>query len=624
MTRISRKGNLQSFSARVLRRRLTARPKKALWTFLLIATALAGKPAPAKSPDYSQGQESFPRFYRPYIPQQVPKPDLQNTPSLSQMVREGKIALSLQQLLTAVVENNLDFASARYEHSMLETDILRAKSGQAPRGTSNLRVPSGLFAGAIGAGISGGGGGGGGGGGSSVTGSARQVSIGPRGSFDPAVSLNFSVDSNVSPLNTVTVAGVPVVTSHTTNLQVSYTQAFTSGTSFSFSFTNQRQSSTQQSLLFNPALTSRFNLAVSQQLLTGFGFAVNRRFLKVAENNRKVALDLFREQAGQVVTEAQNLYWDLVAAKENVRAAEHALGVAQRLYEDHRKRAEIGTIAPLDVLAAEAEVAARQRDLIVAQTDREMKELNLKNIMSKQPETVMGSATIETTDALPEPQGSDIPKLDEAVVIAMRERPELAQAEGGIVNQEIVVQFTRNRLKPTFNIFGLFASAGREGRLAGAWDQVGRFDFPEYALGFSLTIPILNRGAQADNLRSRMELRQAETALQRTRNQIQVEVRNAIIGLMQAKAQVEAANKAVEKTQQTLDAEEKKLQAGVSTPYAVIQVQRDLVAAEFAEVQARVTYAQARVELDRATGATLEKNNISLEAALQGRVSNSP
>ncbi|MBI4463805.1 MAG: TolC family protein [Acidobacteria bacterium] len=607
----------------------SARASKALWAFL-VAAAFGGQPAPAQTPaapalDYSKGQEAFPRFYRPYIPQQVPKPDLQNTPSLSQMIREGKIELSLRQLLTAVVENNLDIASARYENSMVETDVLRAKSGQAPRGTSNIRVPSGLFAGAIGAGISGGGGGGGaGGGGGGITGNARQVTVSPRGSFDPSLSLNFSVDNTTSPLNTVTVAGVPVVTSHTTSLQASYAQAFTTGTSFSLSFGNQRQSSTQQSLLFNPVLAPRLTFSVNQQLLTGFGFAVNRRFLKVAENNRKVARDVFRQQTLTAVNQAQNLYWDLVAAQENVRAAEQALAVAQRLYQDNQKRAAIGTLAPLDVVAAEAEVAARQRDLIVAQTNLQMKELNLKNIMSKEPETVMGSGTIETTDSLPEPQDSDIPKLDEAVETAMRNRPELAQAEGGIFNQEIAAQFTQNRLKPTFNIFGQFISAGRASSLIEGWNQLGRFDFPDYAVGFALSIPILNRGAQADNLRSRLELRQAETAMQQTRNQIRVEVRNAIIGLMQAKAQVEAAQKAVEKTQQTLAAEEKKLQAGVSTPYAVIQVQRDLVSAQFAEVQARVTYAQARVEMDRATGTTLEKNNISLDAALQGRLSNAP
>ncbi|OFW02343.1 MAG: hypothetical protein A3G20_04925 [Acidobacteria bacterium RIFCSPLOWO2_12_FULL_59_11] len=627
MTSLLGWNNKTKGEVRPLPKRLTGGARRALCALALAAIGFGGPSARAQGAaallsDYSQGPELFPRFYRAYLSQQIPEPDLQNSSTISQMIREGKIDLSIHQLLAATLENNLDLAAARYENSMTATDILRAKSGQAPRGTNNIRVPSGLFAGAIGAGLGGSGGGGGGGGGGGITGNARQVSIGPRGSFDPSLRLSFSVDANTSPLNSIRVSGVPTVTTHTANLQISYSQAFTTGTSFSLSFTNQRQSSTQQSLLFNPVFTPRFNFSINQQLLNGFGFAVTRRFLQVAENNREVARDLFRQQAVQVLVQAQNLYWDLAAARENVRAAEQALSVAQRLYGDNKKRAEIGTLAPLDVVSAEAEVAARQRDLVVAQTDLAMKELQLKNVLSKELDATLGDATLATTDALPEPQESDIPKLGEAVDTALRNRPELPQAESAIRNQEIAVQFTKNRLLPSLNIFGLLADAGRASGVSSAWSQVGRMDFPEYAVGISLAIPILNRGAQADDLRARLELRQAETTLQRTRNQIQVEVRNAIIGLMQAKAQAEAARKAVDLAQQTLGAEGKKLQAGVSTPYAVIQVQRDLINAEFAEIQARVNYAKARVEMDRSTGTTLEKNNITLDEALQGRLLN--
>ncbi|MBI4460696.1 MAG: TolC family protein, partial [Acidobacteria bacterium] len=575
-----------------------------------------------------------------YQSQHIPEPDLQNSPAISQMIRDGRISLSLRQLLALTLQNNLDLAAARYENSMTTTDILRAKSGQAPRGTDNIRVPSGLFAGALGAGLGGGGGGGGaGGGGSSITGSARQVSIGPRGSYDPSLRLSFSVDTNSSPLNSIRVAGVPTVTSHFTNLQVAYSQAFATATSFSLTFNTQRQSSTQQSLLFNPLFATRFNFSVHQQLLNGFGFAVTRRFLHVAENNRAVARDLFHQQAVQILTEAQNLYWDLVAAREDVRATEQALTVAQRLYEDNKKRAALGALAPLDVTAAEAEVAARRRDLVVAQTNSAMQELQLKHLMSKELDAALGDAAVTTADTLPEPQQRDIPALEDAVATALRNRPEIARAEAAIRNQEIAVQFTKNRLLPSLSVFGLLIGAGRAGslqlpadRAAGlaltsgglgnAWSQTGRLDLPEYAVGISLTIPLLNRGAQADDLRARLELRQGETSLQRTRNQIQLEVRNAIISLMQAKAAVEAAQKAAQAAQQTARAEERKLEAGVSTPYAVIQMQRDLLNAQFLEIQARVAYAKARVELDRSLGTTLERNNVSLDEALQGRLSN--
>ena len=593
---------------------------------LLVCLAVQGPvAAPAAGPDvpdYSKNPPSFPHLLKLYAPQAVPDPDLKNSPGLAQAVRDGTLRLSLAQLLATVVENNLDLAAARYNLSMSETDTLRSRSGQAPRGTEGVPIPSGLFAGAIGAGIGGGGGGrggGGGGGGGGITGSARQVNVGPRGSFDPSLSMNFSVDTETSPLNSIRVSGVAAPTSHTTNFQLFYAQAFATGTSFSLSWNAERGSSDQRNLRFNPSFTSRLNFSVNQQLLNGFGLAVTRRFQNVAENNRGIAREVFRQQAIVALTNAQNLYWDLVASHEQVRAAEQALTVAERLRQDNQKQAQIGTLAPLDVVAAEAEVAARRRDLIAAQTNQQLREVQLKNLMSKDLDAVLGAARIETTDSLPEPQASDIPGFEDALAAAMRNRPEITRAEGGIRNQQIVTQFTQNNLKPSLSIFGLLAGSSRSGALGVALGQLRRLSYPEYAFGFALTVPILNRSAQADDLRARLELRQAETSLQRTRNQIHFEVRNALIVLLQTKAQVEAASKALELSRRTLDAEEKKLRAGVSTPYSVIRMQRDFQAAQFAEVTARASFAKARVNLDQATGATLEKNRLPLDNVIQGR-----
>ncbi|MBI4464657.1 MAG: TolC family protein [Acidobacteria bacterium] len=590
----------------------------------LVAILLGNRPIAAQQNrptqlDYSQSPSWFPPFYGVSRSQPVPRPDPNNSPILPQWIRGDKLELSVAGLLSAVVENNLDIAVARYNTSFAETDLLRARSGQAPRGVEGARVPSGLFAGAIGTGLGGGGSGAGGGGGG-ITGAARQVVIGPRGSFDPSLSLSFNMGRTTSPLNTIRVAGVPTVSTASTSLRLTYSQAFTSGTSFSLSFNAQRQGSTQQFLLFNPAFSSGFNLSLNQRLLNGFGFAINRRFLRVAETEQQIAREVFRQQVITTLTNAQNQYWDLVAAQERVRVAEQALQVAQQLYEDNRKRVEVGTLAPLDALAAQAEVAARQRDLIVAQTGLQMQELALKNLLSRQSHEALEAARIETTDPLPEPRNSDIPSLEEAMAAALRSRAEFRQGELNIANQEVAVQSTKDRLKPSLDVFALLASSARAADLGGSLGQAGRFDFPEYALGFSLTIPLLNRSAQADDLRARLEQRQAETSLQQTRNQIRLEVRNAIIGLMQAKAQVEAVRTAVELNRQTVEAEQKKLQAGVSTPYNVIRVQRDLLSAQFAEVQARVAYGKALVELDRATGQTLQRHQIDLDHALRGRL----
>ena len=404
-----------------------------------------------------------------------------------------------------------------------------------------------------------------------------------------------------------------MITADTTSVFARYSQAFTSGTSFTLSYSAQRQKSNQRFLLFNPSVTSGMNFQINQQLLSGWGFSVNRRFERVAQQNRKTAVEVLRQFLMTGLAQAENQYWDLVAARKRIQVAEQSLGAAERLLSDNQRQAEIGTLPPLDVVAAQAEVAARRRDLIVAQTNEQLAELRLKNLFVKSMTDQLVAAPVTAVDQLPTPQDSDIPPLEQAIATAMRNRPEITAAEGNILNQQVATEYTRRRLKPTLNVFGVLSSGGREGALGSALAQTLRYDYPEYAFGFSLSFLPHNRAAQADDMRARLDLRQAETGLERTRNQIRLEVRNAIIGLLQARAQVSAASRAVELSLQTLDAEEKKLRAGTSVAYNVIRIERDVLNAQQAEVQARVNYAKARVELERATGMLLEHRGLSMD-----------
>ena len=611
--------------------------------FLLgIALLLGVNPSAAADstiPDFSVNPEWFPKFFKPYTPMKIPPPDLRNTKTLSEMIHEGKIELSLAQLRTAVIENNLDIAVARYNNYFSQADVLRANGGQAARGVdaAGASVPISLFSAAIGAGVGSLGSLGGIGVTGSISGQQRSLNIAPRGAYDPTFLFNFSWDRTTSPLNSLVVAGVPAVIPNTTFYQFALQQAFTTGTSFSWQLSNQRQSTTQQSLIYNPDVVSRMSFNIVQQLMNGFGFEVNRRFQTVARNNRQIVRQWFRQQVNTILSQAASAYWNLVAAQEQVRSADEALKVARQLNEEDKKRLEIGTIAPLTVVSDESEVAARNRDFIVAQTNLQTQEMSLKDFFSKEVSDELGAAQIVATDPLPDPQDADIPALNEALSTALQDRPELPQAEGTIKNDEVAVKFTRNFMKPTFNVFGLFASAGlygnqfvpnpagglpilRSGGLAQELTQFIHFKYPEYAVGFAVTIPIKNRSAQADAARAQLDERQAETSLKRTTNQIGLEVRNAIIGLVQAKSQVAAARESVTLNRQNLDAGQKKMAAGVSTAYDVILVERDLFAAQLGEVQARSTYAKALVEMDRSTGTTLGKNHIDLDEALQGRI----
>ncbi len=557
-------------------------------------------------------------MHKPYVARKISETDLTNSASVSGLIRDGKLQISLAQLKSAVGENNLDILSSSNSARYAETDMLRAKGGGAPRGGAGVQIPSGLFAGAIGAGVGGAGGLGGFGSAGGITGGARQVFGIARGSYDPTLAVGFSIDRTNSPLNSIVVSGLPEVVTNSTALQARYSQAFTFGSSLSVSFNNMRQSSTQRFLLYNPNFVSQLSISLTQQLLSGFGYDIGRRFVEVAKNESKIMKEIVRLQVNTTLAQAQNTYWDLVAARENVRVAEQSLAVAQRLHADNKSREEIGTASGLDVVTAESEVAARQRDLVTAQTTLQMREVDLKSVISKNLSELVSSVQIEPVDSLPDPKADDIPKLEDALTTAIKNRSEIRQAEVNLLTQDIAIKYSKDLLRPSLLVFANFNSSGLYGNrtltdapggpvvipggMSQAIRQVRSWSYPEYAVGFSFSLNIRNRAAKADLYRARLEKQQTEIGIQRTRNSIALEIRKAMIGLVQSKAQVEAAHKAVELSSQSLAAEETRLLEGSSIPYDVIRRQRDLRSAQFAEVQARAAYAKALVERDRAMG----------------------
>jgi outer membrane protein TolC len=252
-----------------------------------------------------------------------------------------------------------------------------------------------------------------------------------------------------------------------------------------------------------------------------------------------------------------------------------------------------------------------------------------------------------TTDSLPEPRDSDIPALPDALAEAFRSRPDLQVAQMNLLNEQISTQYTANNLLPTGNVFGQYAASGLQGNClvtvratcntagvplgtvvpagtTGSLHQMIDATFPEESVGFSLTLPIKNRSAQADNLRAQFEAQQTQINMQALRNQAELTIRQAMISLVQGKAQIEAAHEAVTLAQQSLDAEQKKLQVGASTFYNVILRERDLTTAQYAEIQAGDVYAKALVSMDQARGTMLERNGMTFSDALSGTVTQTP
>ena len=581
--------------------------------------------------NFARAPGIFPGIWRPYIERTVDTPALNNSQRLGALIRDGQLRLSLSDALALTLENNLDIVVERYVIYFSQTDMLRTKSGQAARGFSGAFMPGELNSGAIGAGVTNSGGTGGTGNAGGITGGGGAVNVGPAGAFDPAVSFGFSWDRVTSPLNSTVVSGIPTTTSYATSLSASYAQMFTTGASYSVSLSGLRQSTTQHNTLFNPDVTTRLSIGFNQPLLAGSGKLPNERFMMVARNNQRTAREVFRLQVMNSVVQLEDAYWDLAAAQENVRVAGEAVTAAKELLQDSRKQYEIGTMSRIDVVTAESQEAAAERDLIVARTALEQQSTTLKQLISKRGDPALDAATVVITDPEPEPLSSDVPALEAALQTAAANRPELEQSLISRQNQGIAIDFTRNNMLPNTAVFGLYASSGLQGNTAlvtsgagGSLAQSFGAAYPETAYGISTTAVIRNRSAQADNLRAQLERNQLDVTAQNTRNQIAVQVRQARIDLMQGKMQVEAAHEAVRLARLTLDAEKKKLDVGLSTTYNVILRNRDLVSAQYAELQAVTAYAKSLVAMDQAMGTILDRHRIELNDAVQGSVSQPP
>jgi len=409
---------------------------------------------------------------------------------------------------------------------------------------------------------------------------------------------------------------------------------------------------------FNPSLSGDFNLTITQHLLQGFGLALNSRNIRVAKNNLKLSDLTFQQQVITTVAAVMNLYWDLVSYNEDRKVRLQALALAEKLYNDNKKQVEIGTMAPIEIVKAEAEVAQRQQELTVSETQLFQQEIILKNTLSRTgvASPSLAGAHIIPTDRIQLPEKEVLPAAEELVAKAIASRPDIAQTNIQIENSKINLTGVKNSLRPSLDLVGTFRNNGLVGEvnqlpqpaipgvsagvtaeqraltvndffvggLGRLMNQLVSRNFPDYGFTFQLNIPLRNRSAQADVTRSQLALRQSEVRQQQILNQLRVDVQNALVSVQQARARYNAALKARVLQEQNLDAEQKKYALGASTIYFVIQAQRDLASAGSTEVAALAAYGKAKVEMDRSTGQTLAANNIVVEEAYRGQVAAPP
>jgi outer membrane protein len=600
---------------------------------------------------YVKPSSYFPNLVGPYLSHKIPEPRLGNTRRIETLLKDGKLMLSLSDAVTLALENNLDLEIARFNLSIADTDILRTKSGAEVRG-----VATGLVQGTPGGGVGGFGSGASGGGAGGTSGGAGGAGTGASGlvestlgagapieTFDPQLTSTVNVEHASLPVsNTVLNGIIPSLQQHSTVANFNYFQGFGTGTSIGVNFNNSRLADNSFTSTLVPQVNSSFRLILKQRLLSGFGVGPNLRFIRIARNNREISDVAFRAQVIATVSQIQNIYWDLVNAYEDVKVKERSLSLAQKTLEDDKEQVRIGALALIEVTRAESEVSSRDQDLLLAQNELQLQELLMKNAITRDlSDAAMASAAVVPTDRMNAPEREPVTPVQDLLHDALAHRPELSEARIDLNNRDISRKSTSNALLPTMDLIGWYGTSGLAGLqnpsnldipagsiarsgFPNAFATLFRNDFPDYAVGVSINIPIRNRAAQADQIRSQLEFRQAELRLKQLENQIGIEVRNAQFALLQNRARVDTAKKARDLAQQTFEIEQKKFALGASNSYQVLQAQRDLTQAESNFVVAMSAYEKSHVELDRATGLTLARTNIEIQDVEKGAVNKEP
>jgi outer membrane protein TolC len=557
--------------------------------------------------------------------------------------------LTAQDAIALALENNIDIEVSRYNPFISQWQLERAQAGGAlpgvPSGASQagsvasgqgvagseaaagVSVPGGRFSG---------------------SGSNATVSqIGPvTQNLDPILQENSTFSHTSAPQADPVLSQVLNLVSSTHVYSGSYQQGLLSGGIATVSYSEHYLSENAPSDLLNPTVAPSVSLSLQHNLLRGFGIAANARTITVARMNLNTTELNFKTQAISIVTQVLNTYYNLAADYEDLRAKRGASETAQTFLNDVKRQIEIGSVAPTDIITAEAQAASSAQAAEDSDVAVRQQELALKNLISRTgaADPVLANVRIVPIDPIAIPATDDLAPIGEMVRQALSNRADLASELAGEKANEVNSLGTKNGILPTLQGFVQESQAGLAGTprtvasngfsetgdkffaggLGTALGQVFRRNFPSESAGVFYQEPIRNRQAQADYSIDLLQLRQTQLTNRKDLNQVEVDVRNNVVALQQARARYDSALRNRQLQQELFDAETKRFRLGASTPYNVALQQRDLVSAQSAAVAAMVAYSNARVALDQTLGLTLEANRITMDEVKSGKITRIP
>ncbi len=583
---------------------------------------------------------------RPYLPPQVPPVRLANSGRLASLVRAGILYLTVQDAIALALENNIDIEVARYNPMVAEWQLERSRAGGALPGVPSSAAQAGNVANGQGvagsqaaAGVNTGSNGGSGPGSTNAT----IAQIGPIAqTLDPIVQENTVFSHQTAPQSDTVQSILPVLVSNTRNSSFSYQQGFLIGGNLTATYRDSYLNENAPTDVLNPSSAPSLTFTFQQNLLRGFGIPVNARIIRVGQLNVKASALNFKTQVSNTVNQVLNLYYALSAGYEDIKAKTNAVEVAQSFYQNSGIQERAGTLARLDVTTAESQLASAEYDLVNSETNLRQQELQLKNLLSRQglADPLFASVRIVPLDRIAVPENDELPPIHDLLQTALANRSDLAAERLGVASGELSALGTRNGILPLLVGIATESAAGLagapkiavsssgvqtanpyfDGGIGTALGQVFRRNFPTNRAALYFQAPLGNGQAQADYAIDQLQLRQSQIQLSKDLNQVAVDVSNYLVAMRQARGRFRAAAQTRILQQQLLDAEQKKLAGGVSTPFNVVQQQRDLVAAQSAEIAALVDFSNARVALDQTLGTTLEANHVSIDDARTARV----
>lgn len=437
--------------------------------------------------------------------------------------------------------------------------------------------------------------------------------------FDPTVQLGGRYDRNISPLNRpvfgfggVTIGNEPDnFDQNDTTFNLGYSQRLLTGGSYDLTFdTNRNSVAGQTGFLFNPAYSSNLAFNLTQPLLRNFGPTINKTLITVARNAAAVEQLIMVQQILSVIAQVEQTYWELVFARENLKVAHATLKAAEELLASNREKVKSGVLAEVEALQAQAGVASRIEQILLAQKTVQDQEDQLRRLLSQSEKNLTQSTPLIPLDQ-PLQHRSEV-VLQARIDQAFAHRPEVLQAKKNINSSQVQTQFAKNQLLPNLSFQGGLGLGGLGNNPTDNWDRMISTDFYNMGGGLVLSYPLGNRGAESQHQRRILETHQQQASLLRVRQQVILDVKEAVRQIDTNYKRIRTNQTSRRLSEKQLKAEQERLQLGLSTTRLVLEFQRDLQVAQGLELRAILDYNQSLSRLRLVTASTFDHYNIEV------------